>query len=377
MKIYHNVSIDLTLDDACVNIPALKGTEGDCGTHVLKIRLLQDGKLWPVPADVSAVISYARHDGTGAAYDTLPDGQPAWYVEDGLLYVLPAPACFSLPTQPWEEIWLTVTLLQAQKQLTTRRIPIMVRRALVASGEDISAATGSLSAHGGGQNLLHNWYFPDVINQRLMDFYAGPGVCYDRWFLGENTAAEAVAGGMTISCGAKRGYMGQYVDGGNRLNGMTVTFSALLTANAGNFVITLLRDRGGALTYLGDAVTDGTGIVTGTCTIPENFLNETDKLLLKIGCGDTAGKSYTVTAVKLEPGDRQTLARQLGGKWQLCQIPDRGQTLYACQQFFQCFRSQSLRPTRAADFRPPLRGEPVLSFLSVDGVSYYTAEAEL
>lgn len=511
MKIYHSISIDLTRDSACVSVPTISGTEGDSGTHVLEIRLTSDGKDWPVPEDVTAVICYARPDGTGGTYDSLPDGTPAWYVKDSLVYVELAPACFAAATNPWEELWLTVTLLRGDSQITTRRIPLIVRRSLVYDGEEtgiyvsfasvirqvigdtdqlntentgsivdavnealekcensvvsvqtlrvsedhellitltngkvlnagrvlVPGSVGGVSTVAGlapdengdvpilaedigalplegatmlgpismdnfritelgdpvndadavtkrwvdrrmsSRNLLDNWYFKNAINQRMSESYYQAGPAFDRWVATDEIEASVSSTGLSLYCQSANTGMGQCLEDPAALNGCTVTASAHVIDNTGDFHVSLLHIRDGVETALCQAISGSTGIVTATCTLASDCVQTGDQLLFRIGNGDTAGQGYAVTAVKLELGAQQTLARKENNVWILSESPDYATELFRCQRFLQVFRTQSLRPTYAEDFRPPMRQAPSLGSIVRSGVTYYTASAEL
>ena len=480
MKIYHSISLDLTQNDAGVHIPAIAATEGDCGTHVLKLQLLEGGKNWPIPADATALISYARADGTGGTYDTLPDGQPAWRIEEGVLLAELAPACFSVATLPWEEIRFTVTLLRGDSQLTTQRIPIVVQRLLVGDGQDsgvyVSFAslirqyigdptklntenTGSIvdainealekSANSGvtivairvteahelemtlsdgrtlnagrvlvpgsvggvstvcgmgpdddgdvpltagdvgaaprswaqqrlvRENLLDNWYFKNVINQRMADSYYQMGPAFDRWSISDEVTVSANFAGLDFYCQAPNAYMEQVVDMPRQLNSCTVTLSALLSENSGDFHLWLLKERGGNITQLCHGSTDEAGLLTVSCTLGRQELAANDRLLVRFGNGAVSSQSYMLDGVKLERGFFSTLACQENGGWMISCLPDYSQQLLRCQRFYQFFRTQSLRPSYAADFRPPLQAEPSFSTRTLGGVTYYVARAEL
>lgn len=159
MKIYHAISIDLARNETSAAVPTIFGVEGDCGTHVLELHLLCGGESWTIPEDVSLLLSYARCDGTGGSYDALPDGRKAWQIVENVLYVELAQACFAIPTLPQKEMQLTVTLLRADQQLTTCRIPLAVQGNL-AGGEESDGAytnfTSLIHQHIGDLSLLES-----------------------------------------------------------------------------------------------------------------------------------------------------------------------------------------------------------------------------
>ena len=84
-------------------------------------------------------------------------------------------------------------------------------------------------------------------------------------------------------------------------------------------------------------------------------------------------------AAKLELGPVQTLAHQdASGNWVLNDPPpDKALELLKCQRYYQVFSREDLRPDKAVDFRPPMRIDPALSTIQINGVTYYTADANL
>ena len=91
------------------------------------------------------------------------------------------------------------------------------------------------------------------------------------------------------------------------------------------------------------------------------------------------GTGETILAAKLELGTHQTLAHQdAAGNWVLNDPPpDKALELLKCQRYYQVFSREDLRPDKAVDFRPPMRIDPALSTIQINGVTYYTADANL
>ena len=86
-----------------------------------------------------------------------------------------------------------------------------------------------------------------------------------------------------------------------------------------------------------------------------------------------------VKAIKLELGSHQTLAhKDAAGNWVLNDPPpDKVLELLKCQRYYQVFSSADMRPVKAVDFRPPMRVDPAFSTIEINGVTYYTADANL
>ena len=86
---------------------------------------------------------------------------------------------------------------------------------------------------------------------------------------------------------------------------------------------------------------------------------------------------HVLTAAKLELGDTQTLAHKEGDTWVLNEIPNYATELMKCQRYYQVFKTSSMRPVEAEDFRPVMRARPALETISIGGQTYYTADANL
>lgn len=84
--------------------------------------------------------------------------------------------------------------------------------------------------------------------------------------------------------------------------------------------------------------------------------------------------SIDIYAIKIEIGKGQTL---VDANLNLLDVPDYSEELLKCQRYYQIFATQSLRPTKAADFRPVMRKTPTLGTLVINGITYYTASAVL
>ena len=84
-------------------------------------------------------------------------------------------------------------------------------------------------------------------------------------------------------------------------------------------------------------------------------------------------------AVKLELGPVQTLAHQdADGNWVLNDPPpNKALELLKCQRYYQVFSDAAMRPAKAVDYRPVMCIDPTLGTISIDGVTYYTADANL
>lgn len=188
------------------------------------------------------------------------------------------------------------------------------------------------------RNLLDNWYFVGgggqqgggqfPINQRGQTSYTGSVYTIDRWKGSNNYGSSQIdSTGLTVVGSTAFHALNQRIENGaNLLNGRTVTISALLTNGK---------------------------LITGTATL--NNLTSSDRNYIAVWDGDTNanggillmastsdvtfsvrglyGKSFSVMAVKMELGTRQTLAHQENGEWVLNELPNYGEELAKCQRY--------------------------------------------
>jgi hypothetical protein len=112
MKVIHELKLDLLHQGIPQRITAV---QCDSCSRVLALQLFADHRPWAVPEDIQVLIRYRKSDRTGGVYDTLPNGDPAWEIRNGVLMVTLAPQALTVPG----ETPLAITLLQGDQQLTT------------------------------------------------------------------------------------------------------------------------------------------------------------------------------------------------------------------------------------------------------------------
>ena len=237
----------------------------------------------------------------------------------------------------------------------------------------------ALSALGAGvrPNLLDNAYFVGggtgwgvfPVNQRGQVTFTVVNPMFDRWkaAYGINFTSQLLAAGWKLSGGTP--------------------WTSYLQMLGQSFIA-------GDLYTLTALFSDGS-LVTGQVTAPSHsdgeysgslYLTSSSYMRLAYNAGDAfeiiaaSGDTIpTIEFLKLEHGAGQTAAHQKSdGTWaMLPQNLDYGRELLTCQQYLQLYRTQSLRPTYAADCRPVMRIDPTPGTLVIDGVTYYTNSAEL
>lgn len=118
MKIRQKVTVDLGNKGLRSKVDAVQGDSA----REIEITLVSNGQPWEVPQGVSVLIRYAKTDGTGGVYDTMPDGTEAWWAEENRLYICLAPQVCSVAG----EVALQAVIIYEQEQISTFDISLMV-----------------------------------------------------------------------------------------------------------------------------------------------------------------------------------------------------------------------------------------------------------
>lgn len=246
-------------------------------------------------------------------------------------------------------------------------------------------------------NLLDNWYFVGggsqqnggqfPINQRGETTYKRTteylDYCIDRWIQRDNNrngqGITLQSDGLAINFSGN-GIQGisQAIEDPSKLLGKTVTFSVLFGSRTGRMWIGLWWSAtAGLQTTSIQTLEVSSALPSVTVTLPASIPSGSS--YLNVSVMTYAGNTPTakVLAAKLELGDTQTLAHQENGTWVLNEIPNFQQELARCQRFYQTYRTQSLRPSYAADCRPVMRTDPTQSTITVDSTTYYVNSADL
>lgn len=172
-------------------------------------------------------------------------------------------------------------------------------------------------------NLLDNWYFGNPVNQRGLRSYANSSGFYgiDRW---------RIASGLSNSCYVEinDGYV-------SFVNANTTPGSYMYFSQDFEYDITLtgvhrtvsIMDKDGILR----SYTDPNGVSWNYDDGIYVYQESQKSLNFRLD----AGKRLDMKAIKLELGDKQTLAHQdASGNWVLNEIPDYGEQLRRCQRYY-------------------------------------------
>lgn len=163
--------------------------------------------------------------------------------------------------------------------------------------------------------------------------YVGVGYSIDRWRGSAEDVTVAVAtGGISVS-GKQFQRLEQRVEDAQSLNGIAVTFSALVKNPNGNLRLALYNATTGVLITQDAQASEDFQLVQITAT-PAISAGDSFSVFLYPGANDaTAVRTCTIKAVKLELGSQQTLAHQENGVWVLNEIPNYGEQLRRCQRY--------------------------------------------
>ena len=228
-------------------------------------------------------------------------------------------------------------------------------------------------------NLLINWYFADPVNQRGQKTYTNDGYTIDKWYVAQRDYGTSVIVddiGVTFRVTSK----GTNKNGAfvyqtlPSLKAGTYTYSVLVSQLNGSGVMGVDRDEA-PWGVLSQEIPLKPGLNTVTFTIA----NDVGRIGIFLAKRVLDIVSFKFVAAKLELGSHQTLAhKDASGNWVLNDPPpDKTLEMLKCQRYYQVFSSADMRPVKAVDFRPPMRVDPAFSTIEINGVTYYTADANL
>lgn len=254
----------------------------------------------------------------------------------------------------------------------------------------LSAEMGRMLARRPKQNLLHNWYFLNLVNQRGQSEYETYGYIVDRWRLTkmssvtENTVKAAItAGGLLIenTSLSAQGWLRQ--DFERELPDGTYTVSVLVTdvGYCDHYDdVTDKRDYAATFGLISSSGSYGTNrsISAPGLHVLTRKVSSSEPYNRNLRFVFAPGRKVTIAAVKVEMGDVQTLAHQdASGNWVLNEIPDYGEELLKCQRYYQLFASEDAMPKNLVDYRPAMRANPATGTIDIDGATYWYADANL
>lgn len=190
--------------------------------------------------------------------------------------------------------------------------------------------SGSPGGASSNQNLIHNWYFVNPINQRGQTEYTGNGYGIDRWAMASSVASVSTADdGVTLdnTAGTGNSWFQQFI--GCDVTDKIVTISLLLADGTFWSASGVASAENGVRSPL--VSISASGVFSGQLYVEKVSVANVNATH-KVAISTPAGISNTIVAIKLELGDTQTLAHQDdGGTWVLNDPPpDKGMELLKC-----------------------------------------------
>jgi len=148
MMITSKITMDLAGQGS---IPTVEMMQDDRYSRNLELSLYADGAAWAIPEGASAVVRFMKPDGTGGAYDALPDGTAACAFSGNVLTAALAPQVCTAAGL----VRLTVALMLGDAQLNTFTVELRVNRnpGLEAQSEDYVKIAGTLADSGWLPNM--------------------------------------------------------------------------------------------------------------------------------------------------------------------------------------------------------------------------------
>ncbi len=149
MTITHKVTMDMAKKQAPAILDVVQGDSA----RALQMELLENGAPWEIPENVSVIVRYAKPDGTGGTYDTLPDGAAAWSARGNTLILALAPQLCSISGA----VTVQICLVTGQMQISTFAFVLRVLAEVTGeeASEDYTNLSKWLAEFGGAGGYAH------------------------------------------------------------------------------------------------------------------------------------------------------------------------------------------------------------------------------
>lgn len=190
-------------------------------------------------------------------------------------------------------------------------------------------------------NLLDNWYFINPVNRKGQNSYntlSASGYTLDRWwnYFSQLTLSN---NGLTFSTPSSSSYgsvLRQVITNPTSYAGKEVTLSVLIENVSGNFSVGLNRQQDintNMTSLVGKSGITSGGLHSVTIKLPDDLGTGTQNLFA-VTLGISIGGSCLLKAIKLELGNKQTLAHQDSSEaWILNEIPNYTEEYTKCLQY--------------------------------------------
>ena len=223
--------------------------------------------------------------------------------------------------------------------------------------------------HWSNPNLFDNWYFKDPINQLGKTEYTGFGISIDRWALNADGKVALNNGIQILKDATQLRYSFDDIQ-----IGAPYTFTLLMTGEStteGVWAGGVVDDDW--VTFVDSMVWYRNGNLLSVFFIVDKELAGS----LELGINCTNGN--TIVAVKLESGDRQTLARKgTSGHWVLNdQAPNKALELAKCKRYLQVLKGMGDQQNYAPfglGYCPNENGNFALIYVPIQGEMFKVPE---
>ena len=245
----------------------------------------------------------------------------------------------------------------------------------------LSAEMGKVLGRRPNPNLLHNWYFKNLVNQRGQTEYASTSFdgkyTIDRWVLQYKGAKIVLESGGIAAYAANDGKWQMHQKFEAKALQPNTAYTISVVSDISGMKVQFYWN--GAKQFASyEPLENGAYTFTTPAT-------ECESAVLYLYCSGTANtKLGTIAAVKLEVGDTQTLAHQENGVWVLNEIPDYGEELAKCQRYYQTVKTSivsgvlTLTKTELRVGVPlpvSLRANPAITGCTISGVRTVNGES--
>lgn len=231
MIVTHKINMDM---DNPQLLPVVDMVQDDKFSRMVEITLLENGKPWIPMEDSRVLIRYAKSDGTGGEYDTMPEGAIAWSLTENVLILWLAPQMLTVAGP----VRMNVGFLNGIGEINSFPILLHVHpnvRREIAGSEDYFNITEFLTRDG----WIPDMYLGTDAQGRVVEVPV-PVQEVDATLTREGIAADAKATGDAL----KALPIGQGEDGYTWISGLRRASAIGLTREEGGITVTTTLEGG-------------------------------------------------------------------------------------------------------------------------------------
>ena len=231
MIVTHKINMDM---DNPQLLPVVDMVQDDKFSRMVESTLLENGKPWVPMEDSRVLIRYAKSDGTGGEYDTMPEGAIAWSLTENVLILWLAPQMLTVAGP----VRMNVGFLNGIGEINSFPILLHVHpnvRREIAGSEDYFNITEFLTRDG----WIPDMYLGTDAQGRVVEVPV-PVQEVDATLTREGIAADAKATGDAL----KALPIGQGEDGYTWISGWRQASAIGLTREEGSITVTTTLEGG-------------------------------------------------------------------------------------------------------------------------------------